>query len=202
MPPLSWQLQKLHLGNQFFLPSFNGGSSERRSHGSRDGGYHFGEHYQASIYEAFSQVAFDSIITLVKRAEPGTPFTISKTTSATAILTAVSNSLITLDIAVFKLCELIEVETEEAVAAALVRRLECLKTASDIRAGGNPSGMHDRRESPLGITAPGRAFPTTTVLAQLDSENHSGSIFLNCIDYCTLHCEARSRIHPTEDPLL
>ena len=78
-------------------------------------------------------MAFDSIISLVKRAEPGTPFTISKTTSATAILTAVSNSLITLDIAVFKLCELIEVETEEAVAATLVRRLECLKTASDIK---------------------------------------------------------------------
>jgi hypothetical protein len=95
----------------------------------------------------FSQVAFDSIISLVKRAEPGTPFTISKTTSATAILTAVSNSLITLDIAVFKLCELIEVESDEAVAAGLVRRLECLKTASDIKAKttgpGNFSGLMD-----------------------------------------------------------
>ena len=82
----------------------------------------------------FSQVAFDTIIALVHRSEPGTPFQISKTTTATAILTAVSNSLITLDIAVFKLCELIEDESDPSAAAPLIRRLECVKTASEIQA--------------------------------------------------------------------
>ena len=90
-------------------------------------------------------MAFDSTIALVKRAEPGTPFTISKTTSATAILTAVSNSLIALDMAVIELCELIEAEAEEAVAATLVRRLECLKTASDIKAKTTGTGTFSGR---------------------------------------------------------
>ena len=64
----------------------------------------------------FSQVAFDTIIALVNRSEQGTPFQISKTTTATALLTAVSNSLITLDIAVLKLCELIEAESDPSAA--------------------------------------------------------------------------------------
>ena len=80
----------------------------------------------------FSLVSFETILNLVKRTEPGTSVTIDATTSSTAILTAIRNGRLSVENAVFKLCELIEGTSDAAEVSTLTRRLECLKMAADI----------------------------------------------------------------------
>ena len=82
----------------------------------------------------FSRVALESILALVKRSEPGTTFTIDKTTKPTAILTAIANGLTTLEIASFKLCEILEDLTDADERDNMKYKMECLKTSSDVRA--------------------------------------------------------------------
>ena len=81
-----------------------------------------------------SNVAFETVVALVKRAEPGSAFEVKESTGATEILNALANGLITLDIVLMKLCGMIEDTTDEAVRAKLERRLQCIKTAADIKA--------------------------------------------------------------------
>jgi hypothetical protein len=81
----------------------------------------------------FSKVAFETILALVKRAEPGSGFEIDKSTTVPALLTAISNGLTTMELAVLRYCELIEAETDTTMRETLTRRLGCLKTAADIR---------------------------------------------------------------------
>jgi hypothetical protein len=49
---------------------------------------------------AFSTVSFDTILALVKRAEPEAPFEFDKATPSTTLLTAVGNGRVTLDVVV------------------------------------------------------------------------------------------------------
>jgi hypothetical protein len=81
----------------------------------------------------FSRVAFDTVLALVKRCEPGTAFEITASTKSTAILTAIENGQVSMEIALFKLCELMEAASDDAERANLKYRLDCLKTASDVR---------------------------------------------------------------------
>ena len=81
----------------------------------------------------FSRVAFDTILTLAKRKEPGAAFTITATTSATAILTAIQSGQITLEMVLFKLLELAEEATEPGVIQKLKDRMDMLRTVSDIK---------------------------------------------------------------------
>ena len=82
----------------------------------------------------FSRVAFDTILTLAKRKEPGTAFEITADTSATAILTAIQGGQITLEMVLFKLLELAEAATEAPVIKKLKDRMDMLRTVSDIKA--------------------------------------------------------------------
>ena len=81
----------------------------------------------------FTRVSFDTILTLVKRNEPGTPFTIEASTSANSLLTAIANGQTTLDAVVCALADLIENETDSAKATKLTRKLECLKLCGEVR---------------------------------------------------------------------
>ena len=87
----------------------------------------------------FTRVSLDNILALVKRSEPGTAFTITDTTSATSILSAISNGLTTMEAVVFKLCELMEAASEAPAREKIKQRLDCIKMAADIR-GKLPSG--------------------------------------------------------------
>ena len=94
----------------------------------------------------FSRVAFETILTLVKRKEPGAAFEITATTSATAIMTAVQSGQTTLEMVIFKLLELREAATEADVKENLKSRLEMLKVVSDIKVklpSGAFSGLFD-----------------------------------------------------------
>ena len=95
---------------------------------------------------AFSKVSFDTILALVKRAEPGAPFEFTKDTTSTTLLTAVGNGRVTLDVVVLKLCEFMEQEADADVRATLKNRLDCISTATAIRAKASPaafSGLFD-----------------------------------------------------------
>jgi hypothetical protein len=95
---------------------------------------------------AFSKVSFDTILALVKRAEPGAPFEFTKDTSSTTLLTAVGNGRVTLDVVVLKLCEFMEEEADKNARATLKNRLDCISTATAIRAKASPaafSGLFD-----------------------------------------------------------
>ena len=81
----------------------------------------------------FSKISFETILALVKRAEPGTAFEITTSTKASTILAGVANGMVALDIAVLKLVELSEDTTDADVRKTLLQRLECLKTANDIQ---------------------------------------------------------------------
>ena len=94
----------------------------------------------------FSRVAFETILTLVKRKEPGASFDITPTTPATTILTAVQSGQVTLEMVLFKLLELMEAATDAGVKDTLKRRMEMLKTVSDIKVklpSGAFSGLFD-----------------------------------------------------------
>ena len=92
----------------------------------------------------FSRVAFDTILTLAKRKEPGAAFTITATTSATAILTAIQSGQITLEMVLFKLLELAEEASDEGVIQKLKDRMEMLRTVSDIKSKLPSSGTSVR----------------------------------------------------------
>ena len=81
----------------------------------------------------FSRVAYETLLALIKQSMPGTSFTIAEGTTSTAILTAVSNGLLTLDMALFKLCDLVESTSDEKVRTVILRRMECIKTAASIK---------------------------------------------------------------------
>ena len=81
----------------------------------------------------FSKVAFETVLALVRRKEPGTTVVIDIDTKVPEILLAVSNGLLTMDNAVLRLCELIEDAASDADRAKLTRRLDNLKSACDIR---------------------------------------------------------------------
>ena len=81
----------------------------------------------------FSKISFETILALVKRAEPGTAFEITTSTKASTILAGVANGMVALDIAVLKLVELSEDTTDDDLRKTLLQRLECLKTANDIQ---------------------------------------------------------------------
>jgi hypothetical protein len=95
---------------------------------------------------ALSTVSFDTILALVKRAEPGAAFEFDKSTPSTTLLTAVANGRVTLDVVVLKLCEFMELEEDDDVKATIKTRLDCISTATAIRAKASPasfSGLFD-----------------------------------------------------------
>ncbi len=87
----------------------------------------------------FSRVAFDTILTLAKRKEPGTAFEITADTSATALLTAIQGGKITLEMVLFKLLELAEAATEAPV----------IKKLKDRTYGYAPDRLRYQGEAPL-----------------------------------------------------
>ena len=90
---------------------------------------------------AFSTVSFDTILALVKRAEPGAPFEFDKATPSTTLLTAVGNGRVTLDVVVLKLCEFMEEEDDDTERAKIKQRLDCISTATSIRAKASSSAF-------------------------------------------------------------
>ena len=81
----------------------------------------------------FSRVSFETILALVARCTPGTPFELTVTTKVPEILAAIANSRITMETVVLKLCHLVEEAGTDEVRLAVTRCLECLKTACDIQ---------------------------------------------------------------------
>ena len=95
---------------------------------------------------ALSTVSFDTMLALVKRVEPGAAFDFDKNTPSTTLLTAVANRRVTLDEVVLKLCEFMELEADKEVKASIKTRLDCISTATAIRAKASPasfSGLFD-----------------------------------------------------------
>ena len=90
---------------------------------------------------ALSTVSFDTILALVKRAEPGAAFDFDKNTPSTTLLTAVANGRVTLDVVVLKLCEFMELEADKEVKASIKTRLDCISTATAIRAKASPASF-------------------------------------------------------------
>ena len=80
----------------------------------------------------FSKVAFETLLALVRRRQPGTVFEIDANTKLPDVLMAVSNGLLTMEHAVLRFCELIEDAATDPVRATLTRRLDNLKSACDI----------------------------------------------------------------------
>ena len=94
----------------------------------------------------FSRVAFDTVLCLVKRSEPGTAFEITSTTTSTAILSAIHNGQLSMEMAIFKLCDLMEAADGEETRSTLKYRLDSLKTAADVRSklpSGAFKGLYD-----------------------------------------------------------
>lgn len=82
----------------------------------------------------FSRVAFDTILSLINRQEPGTSFELTADTKTSKILDAIRNGLTNLETVLFKLCGFIDEEENADKRTALKTRLECLKAAADIQA--------------------------------------------------------------------
>ena len=80
----------------------------------------------------FSKVAFETLLALVRRRQPGTVFEINDNTKLPDVLNAVSNGLLTMEHAVLRFCELIEDAATDPIRATLTRRLDNLKSACDI----------------------------------------------------------------------
>ena len=94
----------------------------------------------------FSRVHLDTILTLASRKEPGEAFDITEDTTGTQLLMAIQNGRTTMEMAIFKLCELMDTETNATKRAVLKNRMDCMKTASDIRAklpSGAFTGLYD-----------------------------------------------------------
>ena len=80
-----------------------------------------------------STVSFDTILALVKRAAPGTAFTFDASTPAPTLLAAIANGQTTWDVVLMKLCELFEAAANDAEATKIKNRMDCIKTAADIK---------------------------------------------------------------------
>ena len=74
----------------------------------------------------FTRSALDTMLSIAKRPEPGNTFEITAETTGTAMLNAINLGMVSLQGAVMKIAELIEV-AEEAQQSKLRSRLECLK---------------------------------------------------------------------------
>jgi hypothetical protein len=81
-----------------------------------------------------SSVSFDTILALIKRAAPGTAFTFDATTSAPTLIAAIANGRTTWDVVLMRLCELYEGASDSATADKIKNRMDCIKTAADIKA--------------------------------------------------------------------
>ena len=81
----------------------------------------------------FSRVSFETILALVARSAPGTPFEVTVDTKVPEIMQAIANSRVTMETVVLKLCNLVEEAADDGVRATVTRRLECIKTACDIQ---------------------------------------------------------------------
>eukprot|EP00966_Prymnesium_polylepis_P078944 1829667-Prymnesium_polylepis.1 len=75
----------------------------------------------------FTRSALDTMLAIAKRPEPGTTFEITAETTGTAILNAINLDMVSVQCAVMKIAELIEVAEGEATQLRLRSRLECLK---------------------------------------------------------------------------
>jgi hypothetical protein len=75
----------------------------------------------------FSKVALSSLLTLLRRPAPGTPFTITTTTTGSAIMSAISYGQISVEAALFQLSDLVEGAHGEEEISRLKSRIECLK---------------------------------------------------------------------------
>jgi hypothetical protein len=81
----------------------------------------------------FSRVSFETILALVARSAPGTPFEVTVDTKVPEIMQAIANSRVTMETVVLKLCNLVEEAATDSVRVTVTRRLECIKTACDIQ---------------------------------------------------------------------
>jgi hypothetical protein len=75
----------------------------------------------------FSKVALSSLLTLLRRPAPGTPFTIAGDTTGSAIMSAISYGQISVEAALFQLSDLVEEASSEEEVSKLKSRIECLK---------------------------------------------------------------------------
>ena len=72
----------------------------------------------------FSSTTFETLVNLVNRPEPGSPFTIDINTKGTAILTAISNGQVTLEYANWRIQELIDdVDVANEAAPNIISKL-------------------------------------------------------------------------------
>jgi hypothetical protein len=84
---------------------------------------------------AFSRITMETILSLVKRAEPGTQFKLTESTSATDIMTAVTNGMVSLEVAMATLIQLLEAAASDEAAKKITRKIECLKLCVEMKVG-------------------------------------------------------------------
>ena len=91
----------------------------------------------------FTRSSLDTLLSIAKRPEPGTTFEITADTSGTAILHAINIGMVSLQSAIMRLAELMELADGEANIARLRGRLECLKVAKTDKAALATSSVAD-----------------------------------------------------------
>jgi hypothetical protein len=82
---------------------------------------------------AFTKATLDSLVSLIKRPAPGTPFVIDAAMTGTALLSACRYGQTTVESALFGLSDLIDQETDADELAKLKQKVEMLKTLGSLK---------------------------------------------------------------------
>ena len=82
---------------------------------------------------AFTKATLDSLVFLIKRPVPGTPFVIDASMSGTALLSACRYGQTTVESALFGLSDLIDNESDATALAKLKQKVEVLKTLGSLK---------------------------------------------------------------------
>ena len=81
----------------------------------------------------FDRSSLSAIFSLARRPAPGTPFTLDAATSLSKVLQAISSGQFTVELALMRYAELIDVETDDKVLKKLLANVKLLTATKDVK---------------------------------------------------------------------